>query len=72
MACHMNGYDSLWYILKVVAKMMDVHSQPLRPTYTGSLSKHTAAWDAYRMQLNHHGTRYRAENASVQFLRDII
>ena len=42
-ACHTNGYDSLWYILKVVARMMDVHSQPLRPVYAGSLSKHAAA-----------------------------
>jgi hypothetical protein len=72
MACHTNGYDSLWYILKVVARMMDVHCQPPRPKYDGSLSKHAAAWDVYRMQLNHRGTRYRAENASVQFLRDII
>ena len=49
MMCHTNGYDSLWYILKVVARMLDVHSQPLRPVYAGSLSKHVAAWDVYQM-----------------------
>ena len=65
MACHTNGYDLLWCILRVVAKMMDVHSQPLRPTCNGSLLKHATAWDVYRMQLNHRGTRYRANNASM-------
>ena len=72
MACHVNGFESLWYILKVVAGLMDAHNLPSKPVYAGSLSKHAAAWEVYRMLMNHRGTQYRAEDAGIQFLRDIV
>jgi hypothetical protein len=31
MAVQDNGFDTLWYIMKVVAKMMDGHMAPARP-----------------------------------------
>lgn len=43
MANSTNRCNLLWYILKVVTKMVDVHSQPIRTTYNRSLSKHVAA-----------------------------
>ena len=38
-ACHENGFDFLWYILKVVVGMMDRHMVPKPPEYSGSLSR---------------------------------
>ena len=70
MAVQDNSFDILWYITKVVAKMMDAHMVSARPTYRGSLSRHTGAWDVYRMMLHHRSTIFKGQDCSVVFLRD--
>ena len=37
---HYNGFDNLWYIMKVVPKIMDAHRAPVRPKNKGSLLRH--------------------------------
>jgi hypothetical protein len=67
-----NGFDTLWYIMKVVAKMMDTHRAPAQPKYKGSMSQHARAWDVYSMMLHHQSTIFKDQDCSVGFLWDII
>ena len=43
MAIQDNSFDTLWYIMKVVAKIMDGHMVPARLKYKGSLLRHAGA-----------------------------
>jgi hypothetical protein len=71
MAVQDNGFDTLWYIMKGVAKMMDGRMAPAQPKYKRSLSKHARAWDVHRMMLHHQSTIVKGQDCSVGFLRDI-
>jgi hypothetical protein len=71
MACHTNGFETLWYIMKVVVKMMDPYRAPTRSLYKGSLWRHAGAWDVYRMMIHHRGKVFKAEDCSIGLLRGI-
>ena len=38
-----NGLDTMWYIMKVVAKIIEAHRVPAQPKYNGNLSRHGRA-----------------------------
>ena len=40
MGSHDNGFELLWYMLKVVVGMMDEHMVPKMAVYNGNLSRH--------------------------------
>ena len=62
----------MWYILAVVAKMMDNPQVTLWQQYHGNLSKHGVAWGVHCMTINHHVTRIKPQNANTEFLQDIM
>ena len=72
MTCHENEFETLWYIVKVVAKIMNPYRALTLSKYKGSISRHAGVWDVYRMIVHHQGTVFKAQDCSIGFLRDII
>jgi hypothetical protein len=71
-ACHTNGFKTLWNSMKVIAKMMDVHRAPTLPVYKGRLLQHAGVWDVYRMMMHHRGMVFEAQDCnSIGFPWDI-
>lgn len=72
MGGHDNGFEQLWYVLKVVVGMMDEHTVPMTPVYKGNLSRHAGSWDVHQMMMTHRGTRFTQQACTVAFLRSIV
>jgi len=70
--CYTNGFDFLWYVLKMVVQMMDSHISPHQPAYNGDLAQHAGKWDVYQMMMTHRGVNFTKEVASIAFLTDIV
>ena len=72
MGSHDNGFELLWYMLKVVVGMMDTHVVPTMPVYKRKLSRHTGCWDVHQMMMMHQGTRFTQHACTITFLRSVV
>ena len=48
-ACHKNGFEFLWYLLKVVVDMTDRHIVLKLPEFKGNLLQHAGGWNVHQI-----------------------